>query len=256
VSVLVTTFHVTGAWTGETQQELENSKICIEPFVPKLISAMPDYFVDSLNTAFDSQEITKYKTGNVHDINLEFLADTKLEITTAAFSVFDKGVLLVRMLPPFWLADLEKALNQKLLAIPAAFDAPVKLSAEIPPSGALGIVPLSTAEQDLRAFPPTEWVWSVEPTEAGRIDAFLKFHVVIGKDSAKQTLSFIYPIAIKVSNNWVLSTLMLLRANWQWFMGTLLIPFAIFLLHYGRSKIWPPRQQIGTHTSDVRRHRR
>jgi hypothetical protein len=100
---------------------------------------------------------------------------------------------------------------------------------------------LSVPEQDFRAFPPNEWVRSIEPLDTGSLDAFMKFSIALGTGDAKRSLSFVYPILLEAHGSIVRPVFLLFRDNWQWFFATLFIPFGIFAFRQLQSRFQQPQ---------------
>jgi hypothetical protein len=95
---------------------------------------------------------------------------------------------------------------------------------------------LSAVEQDLRAFPPTEWVWAVEPLKSGSSEAFLRVTILREMTSSQKGMSFVYPLTIEADSNLIKSSAEFIFTSWQWIFGTILIPLVLYGFHHFSSK--------------------
>ena len=171
-----------------------------------------------------------------------------MEITKPEFKLLEKALFHVRLNPPFLLNDLAEALKKKFQIVPSYLDSPISVTAELLYEDGR-IQQLSTAEQTLKAFPPTEWVWSVEPLKSGDAEAFVRLIVSREVSGSIQKVPFTYPVHFKTEPNVTRSFFDFFLSNWQWIAGTVLIPMVI----YGFRLYWPKSAEIPNPPRDNKR---
>jgi hypothetical protein len=217
--------------------EAEHRAACMQSVMDKLVDVFPDYFRPSLVKLLSPQDAAKIVSTDVSDATITFLANTRMEMSKPTFRVLDTSVVQLRLFPPFLLNDLSAALKGTLSIVPPYLDSLIKISAELVWSDAR-VQQLSPVEQDLRAYPPTEWFWSVEPLKSGNANVFVKFTIVRERGAFQKGIPFLYPTQYAVEGNFIKSTIVFVSDNWQWISGTIFIPLAIYLFHiFGFPKI-------------------
>jgi hypothetical protein len=227
------------------EDEANKEAACIQEDLNKLTDALPEYFKSSLVTAFSQAEAQNLTQATHNDVAMEFLSNTKMEIVKPELQVFEKGLLQLRLYPPFLLNDLSAALKANFPIVQPYMESKIRISAELLYGDAhdARIQQLSTAEQDLRAFPPTEWFWSVEPLKAGSTGAFIKFTITRMLGSPEKGISFVYPLNVRAAPNPTKTIVKFVLTNWQWILGTVLIPVAIYIFHI----LWPKKERDVVH---------
>jgi hypothetical protein len=222
------------------EEEAKKEAACIQDYLSKLTDALPEYFKSSLVAAFSEAEVHNLTRATHNDMTMEFLSNTKIEIIKPEFRVLEKGLLQLRLYPPFLLNDLSTALRANFPVVQPYVETKIRVSAELLYGDAhdARIQQLSAAEQDLRAFPPTEWFWSVEPLKAGSTGAFIKFTIKRMLVSPEEAISFVYPLTVQAASNPTKTIVEFVFTNWQWLLGTVLIPVAVYIFH----TLWPKKE--------------
>ncbi|MGY4428958.1 hypothetical protein ACVWWO_001435 [Bradyrhizobium sp. F1.13.1] len=219
------------------EEEAKKGASCIKAVLeldsvnPKL----PDYFNPTLVPAFPADKLRAPNLRSDSD-TISFLSDTRLQVASSSMTVHEPNLIRVRLYPPFLLNDLTATLRAPVAIVPPYLDVPIKISAELIWSKA-NIQQLSPAEQDLRVYPATEWLWNVEAQKSGKADAFLRFTIFRDQGAFQKGIPFVYPLNLQIESDWRKSTALFLVDNWQWIAGTIFVPLAVFLFHL----YWPAK---------------
>jgi hypothetical protein len=104
------------------------------------------------------------------------------------------------------------------------------------------IEPVTPAVQLVSGEGVTEWIWEVEPTQAGKRRLHLTLSAIIdlrGKESTYTVRTFERTLNIRVTLRERLTGFA--EDNWQWLWSALLIPIGAWLLQRRRKDSPPPR---------------
>lgn len=222
-----------GGWQKESiaADQVRRVAKCIQSYIDTIVSKLPNYFTSSM-IGLPIQD----NGDKLSDTSFEFLSNTKIEVAMPTLRNLDKAILTLRLIPPFLLNDLSTALEGDRRTVPSFLGSPVIISAELLYNDA-DVKQLSSTSQDLRAFPPTEWLWLVEPNRSGEMTAFVKFTITGQGGDAKQDVPFLYQLNFRVQTNLWGSITGFIAGNWQWIAGTLVVPLSIYLFH----AFWPKK---------------
>jgi hypothetical protein len=216
-----------------TEDQAQKVAVCMQPVLDRVIKVLPSYFTSSLMSLPLPEDVSS----GFSDASFEFLSNTKIVLTIPSWKSLEKSVFRLRLAPPFLLSDLSAALGGGVQTVPSSVGSPVRISAELLYEDARVVQQLSSTLQDLRAFPPTEWLWLVEPDKSGEITAFVKFTVMKQGGDLNEGVPFLYQLKFHVRANLWGSVVNFVASNWQWMIGTLFIPFLVYVFH----AFWPKK---------------
>lgn len=104
------------------------------------------------------------------------------------------------------------------------------MEARLEGAPAFEISPLTPVQQPVSRSAPTEWRWSVRAAQTGRHQLHLTINAIITVAGER------YPRSLDVLNRDITVEItagqrvgMFLGANWQWLLGTILIPLAAWM---------------------------
>lgn len=116
------------------------------------------------------------------------------------------------------------------------------MEARLEGAPAFDITPLTPVQQPVSRSSPTEWRWTVRALQAGRHQLHLTINAIITVGGER------YPRSLDVLNRDIDVDItaaqrvsMFLGTNWQWLLGTVVIPFALWF--WNRNRQTSPRRQ-------------
>jgi hypothetical protein len=145
-------------------------------------------------------------------------------------------------------STLSKALRTRIggtdaIAVDTLQIAPV-MEAQLEGASAFAITPLTPVRQPVSRASPTEWRWSVRANETGTHALHLTINAVItvaGESYPRSIDVFDRSIRVDISSSQRIG--MFLAYNWQWLLGTIAIPLAVWLWSQRRKQRKPRRRR-------------
>jgi len=145
-------------------------------------------------------------------------------------------------------AALSKELRTRIggtdaIAVDTLQIAPV-MEAQLEGASAFAITPLTPLRQAVSRASATEWRWSVRANETGTHALHLTINAVItvaGESYPRSIDVFDRSIRVDISSSQRIG--MFLEYNWQWLLGTIAIPLAVWLWSQRRKQRKPRRRR-------------